>query len=523
MGQTASFALWLVVVCTTTAATAGGSSCPGPLTTAILPPQCQQLSRVCVDHSVCVLYDNRPSPAANGLPRINGSHTVLNHPPGVDDTWGSSFLHPGPVLRPAAPAASEETRELSHPSFSSCTVPLVIYADHLHSYPDFLINTAARLAMLQLNHTLDTRLTLVVDTFGLKLQPFHRFLLSPLSAFRVTTLSHLSSRMPLSKLERFNPDGQHVRCFRQLLLCQMRGSASSAARALAQSAPIQHPLWTTGQRVFSYYQRRLPPVDPSFTDSMKLKVLIAAPTRSDNVRAVINQDQVWSWCSNFKPREEVQAWAGTACLLHEFGKNSLLEDLVYVRQADVLLGLHDDSLYWAFFMQQHSSVVEIRPRGLAGPQADQHMKEVTAGDGHSIWWWGIDIFDPAHSAPGSLEVQQRGDPRSWPKDRHVFVRLMALQHIFERIALSRGSPVTYSDYRQRQQHHITDLLEPAGDAGSQPDPEQHVAAYAAADAAVAPVGTVPAEVRTNATGAAAASKPRPARALLRWLQTAWGA
>lgn len=59
---------------------------------------------------------------------------------------------------------------------------------------------------------------------------------------------------------------------RQLLLCQMRGGASSAARALARSAPIQHPLWSTCERVFRYYQRRLPPVDPSFADSTKFKV-----------------------------------------------------------------------------------------------------------------------------------------------------------------------------------------------------------------------------------------------------------
>jgi hypothetical protein len=58
---------------------------------------------------------------------------------------------------------------------------------------------------------------------------------------------------------------------------------------------------------------------------------------------------------------------------------------VYVRQADVLLGLADDSLYWAFFMQQHSSVVEIRPRGLTGPQADQHMK-VRAGAFYCRKW-----------------------------------------------------------------------------------------------------------------------------------------
>lgn len=53
---------------------------------------------------------------------------------------------------------------------------------------------------------------------------------------------------------------------------------------------------------------------------------------------------------------------------------SLLSDLAYTSQADVLLGLHGDTLYWSFFMSQHSSVVEIRPRGLAGPQADGHLK-----------------------------------------------------------------------------------------------------------------------------------------------------
>lgn len=53
---------------------------------------------------------------------------------------------------------------------------------------------------------------------------------------------------------------------------------------------------------------------------------------------------------------------------------NLLSDLLYTSQADVLLGLHGDSMYWGFFMAKHSSVVEIRPRGFAGPQANQHMK-----------------------------------------------------------------------------------------------------------------------------------------------------
>jgi hypothetical protein len=55
-------------------------------------------------------------------------------------------------------------------------------------------------------------------------------------------------------------------------MCQMPGSASNAARELAQSAPIHNPLWSTGQAIFSYYKGRLPAVDPTFSDKTKLKV-----------------------------------------------------------------------------------------------------------------------------------------------------------------------------------------------------------------------------------------------------------
>lgn len=39
-----------------------------------------------------------------------------------------------------------------------------------------------------------------------------------------------------------------------------------------RSAPIHNPLWSTGQAIFSYYKRRLPAIDPSFSDKSKLKV-----------------------------------------------------------------------------------------------------------------------------------------------------------------------------------------------------------------------------------------------------------
>ena len=41
------------------------------------------------------------------------------------------------------------------------------------------------------------------------------------------------------------------------------------------------------------------------------------------------------------------------------------------------------------------------------------MQGVAEADGGSILWWGIDVVNPVHSAPGLLETQGRGLPQSW--------------------------------------------------------------------------------------------------------------
>jgi hypothetical protein len=42
---------------------------------------------------------------------------------------------------------------------------------------------------------------------------------------------------------------------------------------------------------------------------------------------------------------------------------------------------------------------------------------------------------------------------------------MACQKIFERIALSRANIDSYVKYKERNEHHVTDKLEPADDSG----------------------------------------------------------
>jgi hypothetical protein len=56
-------------------------------------------------------------------------------------------------------------------------------------------------------------MTIAVATLGMRLEPYHHFLLRPFSAHNVTTLSHLSARLPLDTPEPYTPDGTHVRCF----------------------------------------------------------------------------------------------------------------------------------------------------------------------------------------------------------------------------------------------------------------------------------------------------------------------
>lgn len=144
--------LWLTGLLVATAA-----SCPDAPTAAALPTHCQQLPRVCVDQSSYVLYDNRHNPRHElfgGLPPVQLKSISVNYL-GFDDLWDTEIQHPNPVLRPAS--SEEESPDLSHPQFSSCTVPLVLYASRLYSHGDLFVNTVAPLYMWQLNRTLDRR------------------------------------------------------------------------------------------------------------------------------------------------------------------------------------------------------------------------------------------------------------------------------------------------------------------------------------------------------------------------------
>lgn len=41
------------------------------------------------------------------------------------------------------------------------------------------------------------------------------------------------------------------------------------------------------------------------------------------------------------------------------------------------------------------------------------LQDMARADGDSILWWGVNVVNPAHSAPGVLELQKRGAPHTW--------------------------------------------------------------------------------------------------------------
>jgi hypothetical protein len=57
----------------------------------------------------------------------------------------------------------------------------------------------------------------------------------------------------------------HCAC-RNLLACQFGGGNPKPP------APVDSPLWSTGQAVFQHYKDSLPPIDPDYADKSKLRV-----------------------------------------------------------------------------------------------------------------------------------------------------------------------------------------------------------------------------------------------------------
>lgn len=93
--------------------------CADPVDVEPMAKFCQQLTKVCVDHGEYVLYDAKHNPrheSFQGLPQIKLDSVHVDYY-GFGDVWGTEFLYPHPLIRPATDG--EETTELQDPQFTS--------------------------------------------------------------------------------------------------------------------------------------------------------------------------------------------------------------------------------------------------------------------------------------------------------------------------------------------------------------------------------------------------------------------
>lgn len=92
--------------------------CPERVNVEPISKFCQDFTKVCVDHGDYVLYENKHNPrheAFTGIPQIKLDSVHVDYY-GFGDVWGTEFLYPHPLLRPATDG--EESKELQEPQFS---------------------------------------------------------------------------------------------------------------------------------------------------------------------------------------------------------------------------------------------------------------------------------------------------------------------------------------------------------------------------------------------------------------------
>lgn len=409
-----------------------------------------------MDQESYIVYQDQWNPftrAVNGSPLFDDKHILVDLF-GVRDAWGAQRTYPEVVVRPFS-AESEEAPDLRNPKFSSCTLPVVLYSSYGNFFSEQLMRSFVVLSLMAHFGVLNRYVTLVVPNLGMKLYQYIYFLNQPFSVYNVTTLSHLSSRLPYDTPEGYSYERKHVRCFEQLLLCHVKPK-------LMRHKFYPQPLWVSSQRLVQYYEPVLSRVPHSFALNTTLHVLIidrddaVVPGRGVvDARRILNLRQVLHWCKHYRPAQGSR-YVKTACVLHFFGRD-LMQDLALCKQTDVMIGIHGSGLFNAFFMPYHSSLIEVRPYGFQGYWSNMYMRNLSRHvDLDSIFWWGINVVNPDHYRPSMFERAGIGTAVTYIRDRHTFINVTVLNVLMDHIVWVDKDRDRYEAVRQSHLTHLRD-------------------------------------------------------------------
>ncbi|CAL5229802.1 g13197 [Coccomyxa viridis] len=430
---------------------------------------CYVLPRTCLDQgSVVVFADefNPTKPDHISVPSFDMRNIMYNFPSsqGNGDALGTDAVRipfPGITIRPGTYLDTH----LSSQQFSRCTVPVVMITNWLTTYGEVIVRIPPRAFAWREAGAVGGNVTFVVATpGGMGLPAFYGPMLAPVTDLDVTSLADFSVRRVLGAPSGATNEGLARQCFDKVVLCKIAGSQFGN-------------MYEVGQATYAHYELEGLPKDPAgFLSPIQdrgsalgvssflaehspaprqLRVLIEQ--RSGDVRNMLQLEELLSRCNQSQPPD---SGLDLSCRQFTF-TGDLKRNIAAARSANVLVTIHGSGSNNALFMEEESTLIELRPYQFgtkASEWANAFMPKVTEENGYRIRYIGLNVEDETLSEPGSFEARETGNPdeHTHRRDRHVKLRWDLLEQILRLIQ----SCETLEDYTRlvSQGGHILNVL-----------------------------------------------------------------
>ncbi|KAI3437750.1 hypothetical protein D9Q98_000198 [Chlorella vulgaris] len=474
---------------------------------------CQRLDRVCVDQGMLILYDEKyqqlDGRKAGRLPELLVDTSKIYEYPwrvtsssehdGGDDKSRRRLRYavvaPGKNRRipplPLRPATAEEpVPYLQTPTFSSCTVPVLLYSSWRGNFFHIFKDMAAQVYSLLRRTPWHRHAKLVMVTpEGLRLTQPESQLLPPLSGLSVQSMADFSRRIAQEGQPELDPllppvsyEGGERRCFQTAFFCgrnlPMAAGLSPAEEAQLGQEAVQERLaaevpdepYSYGQALAAYLkqqrQQRVWQRQPTMPlpDAISLqqaaeaagggafeqaassgRLKIALMKRSGEGRQILNSVELMQRCNAWKYIQPGSNAPITAeC--YEVSLPDLASGAAAARQADVFVGMHGANLANSWMLRPGASVIEVTPYQFEFGRGAFVFSSTNSRDATSqLLWWVAVTCDPAASSPGPAELAGEGLEEWWPRDRDVRLPWSAVEEVLQQVVAAGGSQQRYRE------------------------------------------------------------------------------
>jgi hypothetical protein len=243
-----------------------------------------------------------------------------------------------------------------------------------------------------------------------------------------------------------------VRCFARFTVCTVAGYSALPPRdfyAFLQEVqeglagrPRQYGAGTKADVPYAW------PAAAKYVTGADGTLRVTLAVRSEGTRRVLNRDELVQLCA---ATTALTVGAGVtvplSCRMHAFG-GGFAADAAAMRETDVLVGVHGAGLTNLGFLRPGSTVVEVRPMGMAAADADRFYRPLARGSG-CLKWWAVMLHE-RYQSPGSMQSSRRGNPSKYERDRDVLLPWEGLAS-----ALTSALGMSYEEWREREPRAAT--------------------------------------------------------------------